>query len=208
MAALTLHQEFCRVLLRRTTENSTSIEVELELVANTGPPDAFASRLHRLQPAQGADVPEVVVAAAADALRAWELVHPGVALVAARQLHPPPTAPPTAEGQEAMRAPDRPWDPSSIGWLWLLAWALLPLLTLTLVASRALQRHAQRRSLGLAIGWTVAVPTAVIAATWSVDVPLDFVTPLHEGFTRLGVGRLFGKGIHAGVAYLAVVEHL
>lgn len=213
VAAIERHDEYIRVAFR-TGNGVTGQWARIELVARPSVVDAFCTERHRLQPAPGESPDEAFVLLQVALLRRWEQGHPEVALVS------PPRAkaePASASGRVDPAQPDatgpnwpRPRgghdvEMGDVVSAWHVTWALLPLLSLLLALAYARLRPDLRRSLIAASAWSLFVPLAAWWAAASFVVPVDWITPLHEGTTEFGIRRLYGEGIHSERAHFDLV---
>lgn len=212
VTAIEQHSEFVRVEFRDASERGAG-PVKLEIVARPATGDPFSTARYRVQPAPGESPDEEFVLDQVDLVRAWEqrageatLFAPAPTPGAAREDRsehlargpPNPVAGPQATGRRHI-------SPIDVLSFWHVAWLLLPLLSLLLALATARHRPALRRSLAVSAAVTTAVPLAAAAALHAMPVPIDWITPLHEGTTEFGILRLYGEGIHSGDAHQAVV---
>lgn len=176
VTAVTEHPEFVRYTLRRG-ETETGVEI----VAYQGPAGPFSGERHRIQPAPKAEIDEATLAVLAEDLRAWERA-PGAARakLATRG---------TAEAQAS-------FDAASLALL------LLNLLGVGLALGLGVSALRSRPEL---VPW-VLVAVAATAGAWvwlfalhsPRDIPLSWITVLHEGPTAQNIEVLYGRNRHTG----------
>ncbi len=175
------HPEFMRFELSRESSRTT-----VEVVAHQGPQGEWTSRHHRLQPGPGGQADETLMRALLTELRAWD--DRGT------------TARVAAQGSGGgLRA----FDGSDLALA--LDNALLLLLVLVLVAAPLARRP------GL-LAWTLITLSAVAVAWWwtfvrhsAGDIPLSWITVLHEGPTSQNVEFLYGRNRHTGANHTLLV---
>lgn len=220
--AIERHDEFVRIAFTHQGPDGRRKIERLEIVAQPVVGDPFSTRRHRIQPLPGESPDEDFVLAQANVLRAWEDKNAGETVVAGRRSNSadgqhrgaqPATGPPgAAQSAAATNLPRHAGGHHVTRWNvaspWLLAWLLLPLLSLLLIAVYARQRPDRRVALGIASAWSVGVPAIAALLLWSVELPTDAITSLHEGTTEFGIHRLYGDWIHAGPAHQAIVSIL
>ena len=179
--AVVEHAEFVRFRLRRG-EHETTVEV----VAHSGPAGEWTSRNHRLQPAPGVEADEQVMRTLLAELRAWDASAPTAKVAAAGQ----------GGGLRAFDHLDL-----------LLAGAnlLAVLLVLLLVLGPLRRQPALAAWTGLA-GAGAAAAWWWLLVRWQVgDIPLAWITVLHEGPTAQNIEFLYGRNRHTGPNHTLLV---
>jgi hypothetical protein len=174
-----VHQEFLRLTLRRG-ERAAGVEVA-DSRGGTGP---WTTTFYRVQPAPGADAPEELLRSVLAALRAAEAAPGHVPLVGARVVSLP-------------LASESPGLTAVLALLHALGLALFAAL-----AAAHLRRHPEDRRAAAAAGGFVLLSAGALAAlTWAGGVPVAWLTPLHEGGTRVSVAALYGTYDHGGPVF-------
>jgi len=169
VAAVEHQPEFVRVRLEGGGQTTG-----IELVGRGDDPCEWATLFLRVQPAPGQSPPDPLLRAVRDGLRAWEAGPAGRSLLAAA---------PVAEV---------PLDGRLTGLV--AAWMAALAATLVVLARRV---RAARGPLALALGG-VAAATLAGALTAPADLPVAWLTVLHEGLGRWIVEQLYARGVHAG----------
>lgn len=211
----TRHAEFVRLELRGPAGGA-----HVEVVAGDGTPGAWATAHYRVQPAPGSAPPEPALSALLASLRALE-ASPGHRpfVIGRAPVRAPPAEPAspatrstrgpgaptgTAGGQADRPAGALPFDDGHL--VWLLALALLPLMVLGAVGLVAHRLPDKRRILA---AWCGASATIPLLVGWLVQwPPVDWLTVLHEGQSTRAIERLYGRGLHAGPVFQALVDLL
>ncbi len=168
------HPEFMRFELSRESSRTT-----VEVVAHDGPPGEWTSRHHRLQPAPGVQADEGLMRALLAELRAWD----------DRAANPAIAAHGSGGGLR---------DFDGLDMALLLTNALLLALVLLLVAGPLWTRPALLAWSALALAATAAGWWWLFISQEASDLPLTWITVLHEGPTSQNIEFLYGRNRHTG----------
>lgn len=189
------HAEYVRVY----AESADGVRTGVEIVPVRPPAGPYDTALYRVQAAPDTSPPHELVNRFVTGLRAWES-SPGHKPLVATQFKVPP--PPDAVITWVLSR-------SFLGEAPLLA-LLLVAMALALAFATGAAWLAVRPAPGT-LPFVVAGLAAVALAALLVDpasLPLDVITPMHEGGTWRGIRRLYADGIHSGPVHQALLPML